>query len=572
MQRPLHRPSRQWQVPIHRASSRRLTVLPFAPEMASPLPQTTMSNHPSWRLLPVTAPDIPTLLVSATFTKDSYHFRLTDLANVWVENMERKPIIKRGLMEDTSIDPSDGPDQIRRMLELLRAAFDHDDPEHSDTSLTLARDDDNDSLVLHVTCVLPQPLKPFKWPMELKKSPQSNLATELVLPMVQAHEAKLREIDQLISALCEKDGIITRLVDKLEATGTGLEHVFNSLSGKRRVTRAAAEAKVKGLAPFSEAEFRNSTSELRSVAQPSDVSTLLEDVFGTTGLTYKSDLDLEASATLNDWWTRIGKGKHVALVGKPSKKKARTPSPPPATEPKVKEEDVDDFQVQVTPSAVRKRDTRARPQLETTNDDETSSGEDEDQPVVPSARKEHAPSPSKAAKSRIGVLGGRKAPSTSPVTRQTPPRKAASKKAPGSYNDDSETASDDDEKDQGHSPSPPPKQLPNRGGLGRSGGKAKPDPPSPEPKETISPAQVDDRSSPAPKRHKLGIIGRHTPNPDAGASAASDDGRGRSKSKTPAKDQHRETSQERAERKRAELQKELEARAAAGPAKKKRKF
>ncbi|KAK4646946.1 uncharacterized protein QC761_100240 [Podospora bellae-mahoneyi] len=540
--------------------------------MASPLPQTTMSNHPSWRLLPVTAPDIPTLLVSATFTEDSYHFRLTDLANVWVENMERKPIIKRGLMEDTSIDPSDGPDQIRRMLELLRAAFDHDDPEHSDTSLTLARDDDNDSLVLHVTCVLPQPLKPFKWPMELKKCPQSNLATELVLPMVQAHEAKLREIDQLISALCEKDGIITRLVDKLEATGTGLEHVFNSLSGKRRVTRAAAEAKVKGLAPFSEAEFRNSTSELRSVAQPSDVSALLEDVFGTTGLTYKSDLDLEASATLNDWWTRIGKGKHVALVGKPSKKKARTPSPPPATEPKVKEEDVDDFQVQVTPSAVRKRDTRARPQLETTNDDETSSGEDEDLPVVPSARKEHAPSPSKAAKSRIGVLGGRKAPSTSPVTRQTPPRKAGSKKAPGSYNDDSETASDDDEKDQDHSPSSPPKQLPNRGGLGRIGGKAKPDPPSPEPKETTSPAQVDDRPSPAPKRHKLGIIGRHTPNPDAGASAASDDGRGRSKSKTPAKDQHRETSQERAERKRAELQRELEARAAAGPAKKKRKF
>ncbi|KAK0669061.1 XRCC4-like factor-domain-containing protein [Cercophora samala] len=541
--------------------------------MASPLPQTTMSNHPSWRLLPVAAPDIPTLLVSVAFTKDSYRFRLTDLANVWVEDMERKPIIKRGLMEDTSIDPSDGPDQIRRMLELLRAAFDQDDPEHSDTSLSLARDDGHDSLVLHVTCVLPQPLKPFKWPMELKKCPQSNLATELVLPMVQAHEAKLRQVDQLISALKEKDGIIARLVDKLEATGTGLEHVFNSLSGKRRVTRAAAEAKVKGLAPFSETEFRNSTSELRSVAQPSDVSTLLEDVFGTTGLTYKSDLDLEASTTLNDWWTKIGKGKHVALVGKPSKKKARTPSPPPATEPKVKNEDEDDFQVQVTPPAARKRDTRARAQPETTNDDETSSGEDEDHPAVSSTRTEQSPSPRKPAKSRIGALGRHKAPSTSPVPRQTPPRKVASKMTTGSYNGDSETASDDDEETrQGHSPPPPPKQLPSRGGLGRIGGKSKPEPPSPEPKEAISPAQVDDRPSPVPKRHKLGIIGKHTPNPDAEASAASDDGRGRSKSKTPAKEQHRETSQERAERKRAELQRELESRAAAGPAKKKRKF
>ncbi|KAK4175505.1 XRCC4-like factor-domain-containing protein [Triangularia setosa] len=532
-----------------------------------------MSNHPSWRLLPVAAPDIPTLLVSATFTKDSYQFRLTDLANVWVEDMGRKPIIKRGLMEDTSIDPSDGPDQIRRMLELLRAAFDHDDPEHSDTSLSLARDDDHDSLVLHVTCVLPQPLKPFKWPMQLKKCPQSNLATELVLPMVQAHEAKLREIDQLISALREKDGIITRLVDKLEATGTGLERVFNSLSGKRRVTRAAAEAKVKGLAPFSEAEFRNSTSELRSVAQPSDVSTLLEDVFGATGLTYKPDLDLEAPVTLNDWWTKIGKGKHVALVGRPSRKKARTSSPPPTAEPKVKNEDDDDFQVQVTPPGARKRDTCARAQPETTNDDETSSGKEEDQPAVSSAQKEQTPSPSKPAQSRIRALGRHEIHSTSPVPRQTSPRKAASKITAGSYNNDSETASDDDQKnDRSPSPPPPSKQLPNRGGLGRIGGKAKPDPPSPEPKGSISPAHVDDKPSPTLKRHKLGIIGKHASNPDAEASAASDDGRGRSKSKTPAKEQYRETSQERADRKRAELQRELENRAAAGPVKKKRKF
>ncbi|KAK0732445.1 XRCC4-like factor-domain-containing protein [Apiosordaria backusii] len=535
-----------------------------------------MSNHPSWRLLPVAAPDIPNLLVSPAFTKDSYQFRLTDLANVWVENMERKPIIKRGLMEDTSIDPSDGPDQIRRMLELLRAAFDHNDPEHAKTSLTLARDDDHDSLVLHVTCVLPQPLKPFKWPMQLKKCPQSNLATELVLPMVQAHEARLREIDQLMSALREKDSIITRLVDKLEATGTGLEHVFNSLSGKRRVTRTAAEAKVKGLAPFSASEFRNSTSELRSVAQPSDVSTLLEDVFGATGLTYKSDLDLEASTTLNDWWTKIGKGKHVALIGKPSSKKARTPSPPPAAEPKVKNEDDDDFQVQVTPSGARKRDTRARAQPETANDDETSSGEDQDQPAVSSARKQQTPSPSKPAGSRIGALGRHKAQSTSPAPRQTPPRKAAAKVAAGSYNDGSETASDDDrENDQSPPPPPPPKQLPNRGGLGRIGGKAKPDPPSPEPKRSTSPADVGNEPSPVPKRHKLGIIGKHSSTPDAEASAPSEDGRGRSKSKTPAsahKEQHRETSQERADRKRAELQRDLEKRAAAGPAKKKRKF
>src|SRR4029434_7102932 len=99
------------------------------------------------------------------------------------------------------------PDQIKRLLELLRAAFNGTDPEHPTTSLTLARHDDGDSLVVNVTCVLPKPLKPFKWPMHLQKCTQSAIASELVLPMVQAHDARTREIGQLISLLREKDAV-----------------------------------------------------------------------------------------------------------------------------------------------------------------------------------------------------------------------------------------------------------------------------------------------------------------------------------------------------------------------------
>jgi hypothetical protein len=69
------------------------------------------------------------------------------------------------------------------------------------------------------------------------------------------------------------------------------------------------------------------------------------------------------------------------------------------------------------------------------------------------------------------------------------------------------------------------------------------------------------------------MIGKKAASPEPSAASASDDTRGRSK--TPAaesKKQARETSQERADRKRAELQREIEKRAAAGPAKKKRKF
>jgi hypothetical protein len=513
----------------------------------------TMSGHPSWRLLPAAAPGIPTLLVSTAFAADSYSVHLSDLAHVWVESLDRRPIIKRGMVEDTSIDPSDGPDQIRRMLEILRAAFDSSDPEHGNTSLTLARDDDADSLVVHVTCVLPKPLKPFKWPMHLKKCPPSTIASELVLPMAQAHEARTREIDQLISLLRDKDAVITKLIDKLEATGTGLEHVFNALSGKRKVTRAAAEGRVKGIGPFSESEFRSKSADLRPVAQPSDVSALIGSVFGSSGLQYKSDLEIEASAVLNDWWTKLAKGRAVILSERSEKTEPPTASTPPEPEPSKED---DDFQIQATPPKARSTRKRASP-VPAADDDETSDGED-----APEA----APSPSPAKPktgSKLGAIGRTKRPSPSPP----PPsmsQESTRQQAPADTH--SETASEVDE-----AGSPPP--APRRGGLGRIGGKTKQEPPASRATRSPTPSAAPEESSQLPRRHKLGVIGKKAASPEASPASASDDTRGRSK--TPAaepKKQVRETSQERADRKRAELQKEIEKRAAAGPAKKKRKF
>ncbi|KAK4129793.1 XLF-domain-containing protein [Parathielavia appendiculata] len=525
-----------------------------------------MSGHPSWRLLPAAAPGIPTLLVSTAFKAESYSVHISDLANVWVETMDRRLIIKRGLVEDTSIDPSDSDDQIRRMLELLRAALDPSDPEHANTSLTLAPGDDVDSLIVHVTCVLPKPLRPFKWPFLLKKCPQSAIASELVLPMIQAHEARTREIDQLVSFLRDKDAVINRLLDKLEATGAGLEHVFYALSGKRKVTRAAAESKVKGLAPFSESDFRSRTAELHPVAQSSEVSALLSSVFGASGLEYKSDLELEASAILNDWWTKLAKGTNVILSERSESKDPKAVSTPPEPEPSKEE---DDFQVQATPTGVcpaRKR--RSPPPA--ADDDETSDGED--------AVKSGAPSPSpamaKTSGGKLGAIGRQKMPSPFPPPPSMSLRSSKEQVPPTDGH--SETASEADGNDSASSPAPPsPKPTPRRGGLGRIGGKAKHETQAARSTRSPSPAPPPELSSQLPRRHKLGTIGKKAarPGPDASASK-SDDTRGRSK--TPpsqhTKEKKRETSQERADRKRAELQKEIEKRAAAGPAKKKRKF
>ncbi|KAK4038988.1 XRCC4-like factor-domain-containing protein [Parachaetomium inaequale] len=524
-----------------------------------------MSGHPSWRLLPAAATGIPTLLVSTAFTDDSYSVHFSDLANVWVESLDRRPIIKRGMVEDTSIDPSDGPDQIRRMLELLRATFDSSDAEHANTSLTLTRGDDGDSLVVHVTCVLPKPLKPFKWPMHLKKCSQSTLASELVLPMIQAHEARTREIDQLVSLLRDKDTVITRLIDKLEATGTGLEYVFNALSGKRKVTRATAEGRVKGLAPFSESEFRNKAAELRPIAQSADVSALLGSVFGANGLQYKSDLELEASTVLDDWWTKLSKGRNIILSEREEKEEPQSVPRPAEPEPSKEE---DDFQVQATPPGVRSTRKRGSPPP-AVEDDETSDGEDAAEAAAPSP----SPAKSKAAGSRLGAIGSHKRPSPSPPPPSMSQRSTRAQTAAADAH--SETASEVDENDAASSPPPsPPKPAPKRGGLGRIGGRSKQETPAARSPRSPSPAAPQEESSQLPRRHKLGMIGKKAASPDASAASASDETRGRSKTPAsePKKEQVRETSQERADRKRAELQKEMEKRAAAGPAKKKRKF
>jgi len=525
-----------------------------------------MPDHFAWRLLPVSAPGVPNLLVSANFAADSYSLHLTDLSNMWVESLDRKPIIKRGLVEDTTVDPSDGPDQLRRLLELLSAAFDPGEPEHSNTSLSITSDKDN-SLVIHVTCILPKPLKPLKWPMHLSKCSHTALTTQLVLPLILAQQARAREVDKLIIALREKDAVIARLVNKLEVTGTGLEHVFNTLSGKRKVTRATAEEKVKGLAPFRESEFRGRMADMTATSDQHETLPVLESVFGTGGLRYGVDLDLAASYVLGDWWTKLGKGQSLTLTSRPKDKEAETPATSQTvTEQMANKDDDDDFQVQVTPPSARKRGTYTRPDV--VDDDETSSGGEESD-RAPEARPLSSVRTPGVSRPQMGALGGR--PPDSPPRPATSLRPSPSKGKGIASSTASDTASDNDEDPVDP---PPAKPAGRRSGLGRIGGKAAETAVSPQPTRSPPPGSpmVDTAS---PRGRKLGVIGKKSAaSRSPHSESPSDKTRGRSGTPAAAvkKDTPRESSQDRADRKRADLQRELAKRAATAPAKKKRKF
>lgn len=494
----------------------------------------------SWRPLPgVEVPGIPGLLVSTDFTPQSYTIHLTDLANLWTESLDKKPVIMRGLKEDTSIDPTDGPDQIRKLLDLVRAAFDPSAPEHGDTTLALSKASGStetegaNDLEIHVTVVLPRPLRPLKWPIYLRKQPQSAIATELVLPLIHSQRAYAREVDELITAVREKDGVITKLVDKLEATGTGLEHVFTALSGRRKVTRATAEERIRGLAPFKECEFRKHAETVERGGDGDDVPALLDSVFGGgAGLPSGSALDIGESPALNDWWTKFGKGKSAALVSRaknresaasskgesqpvaPAAAPAAAPKPDGGDDDETQSEDDgdDDFQVQATPpgrrqpgstrtaegqdkdedeefevqatppSRKRDRHGRAARVLDDDDDDEISGGEEAEIPdSLPSAAAKET-TISKANSKRLGAIGGKsKQPSTRkktppppkrPSPTPSPPRTRAHPAPAKGGDDDSATASepDDHDEDAMDTSPPPPPPKPSSQPARRGGG------------------------------------------------------------------------------------------------------
>ncbi|KAI3324713.1 XLF-domain-containing protein [Xylariaceae sp. AK1471] len=504
-----------------------------------------METPSKWYPLPV-FPKLPALLVSARFTPSSYTLYVTDLANIWVEKLERKGILLRSLQENTSIDLSDAdPEQWAVFLSKLKVALDPTSSDHHLTSLSIAASPDPkhaDSLSLHITCDLPKPLDALKWPVHLVKCQPASLASELVLPLIQAHHVHCRETEDLMNQLKVKDAVITKLLDKLSTMHTPLELIFNSLSAKHATTRAAAEDKIKGLAPFNEARWRSQ----RSIQSPQDAPDLLQSVFGGPGFSCETDMDMGVSDTLNDWWTKLGPGFRDG--SKPESFTSRQIPREQVRADKVssREADDEDFQVQATPPHI----PQSSRTLHADEDDTASESED---------GKESAPAKyTRRSNTRLGTIGESRQ-SSPPKTKAATPAKS-----PIEANDETASGSDSESDNPPRlqsSPSGGP-TTPRKGGLGRIGGKSKLTAYSSQAPRKSTPGTTSDDSTSSKKPHSrmIGAIGRkpHTESK-------------RVHSDTPAEPEEPETDEQKAERKRAELEKELN-RKSAVPARKKRKF
>ena len=587
-----------------------------------------MTAQAIWRPLP-TFPDLPALLVRPAFDVEtsSYILQVTDLAHIWTESLDRKSILKRSLNEDTSIDLSDGDrEQWRVFLSKLEAAFDPASPDHEHTSLTLSphrgagNGSDGGDLVLHITCVLPKPLEPLKWPVYLARRQPNALASELVVPLVQAARARAQEAEYLVARLKEKDAIIDRVLDKLQAVCTGLENVFHSLPIKRKATRAAAEEKVPGLAPFNEGGWRAQCAA--SEKRHDDVSALVQDAFGD-GTFGRYGNDVKVPEDVNGWWANFKPSRAVIKpIGQPPTVVSSTPEKANRSG-----DSDDDFQVQATPSSARKnRDREQR----TTRRDGYTTDEEHSETQIPDSLPKKADEEPPAPRPRLGVLGGRKVTAAA-ASRQTHSQSQSSRTIP---KDDDETASDSEDDHAAvkkpaakavgtiggkrqkssspptlpaaaKSPSPAPTPLQpkdddetasepdsdvspkpqsavpaqkKRGGLGQIGGRSRATPtPAPAdsgdaadpPGPTADSTSANDTNVAAKRpRRGLGVIGKHT---GGGGGEKRTEVTSELHADSSAEGSEGEKRDRKAERKRTEAAKEPEKKVAA-PVKKKRRF
>lgn len=536
------------------------------------------ATAPSWRPLPVPGPyGVPALLVSTAFATDSYTIRVTDLANMWAEAMDRRAIYRRSLEEDTTIDPTDSPQNMQEFLSRVRSAFDPSHEKHADSRLTLSIDHRRNDhvLVLNMVCELPG-LDALKWPMVLHRCPPSQLATELVLPLIQANLTRTRQVNSLLDIMYQKDAVMTRLLDKLEATGTRLEHIFPALSAKHKVSRSTAEQKIPGLAPFRREEWDDQQAASNDL--PNDVPSLTEAVFGETGLAYRSGMDICDSPALDDWWTKLGTTSSIPIIGQGqgnATDKEET-SPPPIQnvtgaadddETNTDDDDDDVFETQATPPPRPSARKHAEEQKSAIGDDDSTVDEEGSSP--PPARLSNKQKGKDRPPARLGTIGRKKDPSPRRLRVSTPAGDGSETESVFEEGEPLESRSTRDEP-------APPSSLPGatpkkRAGLGRIGGTnlREPAPSSSGTEEATAPSAAE---KPAPKR--LGRIGckpTSSSNPPVGDEDGHARGRTTERQLEP-EPKARETSEERANRRREELKRVLEKKAAAGLARKKRRF
>ncbi|KAL4873293.1 XRCC4-like factor-domain-containing protein [Aspergillus spectabilis] len=504
---------------------------------------------------------IPPLLFRYSPTASSYELHMTDLNYIWLENLERKDILKRADEDETTIDPSEDLEQFKVLLQKIGEGLQNETG--SKTVLNPQTRGDAHALELTVTSKLPAPLKPLQWKLYLSRQPQSSTTSHLLLPFIRAEADREARQKSLIEELGKKDWVLQKLFDKIEAMGIDLSAIFpgtSGLRGGRKGPMLAQAAKyIKGLAPFDEQSWRE------KVDKASPDSGLAANIVAEMSVDSDIPGQLDSLNPPTDgWWKSLTISNSRTSHSTPQDKhgnNSTTKTSADAMETGSSagtETDVDDdFERQETSPGLKKPKSSTPQKSPANRKHNAEATKTEDEEASPPLKKraketktrvEHHPPPAMRPKATpagtgkpkgLGTIGGKKQseqkePSSTPSLSPSPPPKRRQSRTPSPpprkqqpqspvINNNDETTDDEGSESHSHISRPEPKSKPAQSGtkpgpkqsrgLGLIGGKKKKQPtltpepePEPEPEPNPSKPQPPDQA-PLRKKKPLGKIG-----------------------------------------------------------------
>ena len=256
----------------------------------------------AWRpfLLARSHDGIPPLLVKYHFGPSDYDVWLTDLTYIWTESLDRRQILRKALDIDTSIDPSEDSTQLRLFLSSIADAL----RQRPGTNVTFDQSDNINQLALNTSTPLPHPLRPLEWSIVLKLAPQYKFASEFVSPLLsQQLIAKVEKIS-LLQQLREKDNVISKLIEKVQADGVDLGKVFpGAVSSKSTAGHTAPGVVAKSIKGLQEFDYVRWEAQ---IAKKNDIS---RDTFGLLPEVFDGDENANGEsfqiADYGEWWKKI---------------------------------------------------------------------------------------------------------------------------------------------------------------------------------------------------------------------------------------------------------------------------
>ncbi|KAH7377384.1 XRCC4-like factor-domain-containing protein [Pyrenochaeta sp. MPI-SDFR-AT-0127] len=312
-----------------------------------------------WRVLELSEEpndvQVPQLLVKPDFGSNSYTVHLTDLSNIWIEELDLAGIVGRASDEQSPIEVSkQDTTQLAILLDNVKKTL-----ACSDDTTCRVTCHDGDGVTLHTTVSLPKPLDSLTWKFVLEKRTSITLKNELILPLLVSSHIQHERISHLISIITGKDKAITRLVDQYESSNLDLAAAFPSVggfkSGKRMIKREQAAKHVPALQPFHEEAWREETGQL----EDSDVSTLGLFQEALAQSTPKVPIQLKSEDLENAWWSAVP--DHLTrpkATVKNKAKKSPIAKPKEATVESSEDETEDEFE---THENFKKRNLPSKP-------------------------------------------------------------------------------------------------------------------------------------------------------------------------------------------------------------------